>query len=307
MVTPNRIPLLVKTHEYLHKNLGAQKIYLVANENCRNEIQDAFKNLDYIEFLNEDSILNGLTLARVREILVSICGNGKRAGWFFQQFLKMSYAYLCADDYYLVFDSDTVPLNPIPYFSSDGKPQFITKKEYYDFYFQTMKVLFDGQVKRVDKNISYIAENMMINKSIMIEIIDTIMNNGNLKGETFYEKILHAIDIKDVQYTGFSEFETYGNYTMTFYPNMYNQIKLRTQRLGTFLLGTNPTKEQLEWASQDYDIISFESYGRKWLAKKTSSEKTRNKYSARELFNRYIKLSDLCDILMFKSISKTDD
>lgn len=306
MVVPEKIELLKTTYAYLLKNLGAERIILVANKECKQQIDEVFGNVSQISFMDEDEVLDGLTFNSIREHLERICGDGHRTGWYFQQFLKMAYAYKCKNEYYLLFDSDTVALNEIPYFGDDGKPQFITKREYYQFYFDTMDKLFGGKVGRVDPNVSYIAENMMINKKVMIEIMESIEANSLIPGDVFYKKILNAINPDIVKNTGFSEFETYGNYVKTLYPDMYNNIKLRTQRLGTFLFGKQPSTAQLEWAAKDYDIMSFESHGKTWLAKKTSSERTREKYSAKDLFKKYKRISDLVDILMRRPVSRID-
>ncbi|MEI3192244.1 MAG: DUF6492 family protein [Lachnospiraceae bacterium] len=55
-------------------------------------------------------------------------GKASRSGWYFQQFLKFGYAQVCEDEYYIVWDSDTVPLHPISHFQ-DGKPVFTKKEE----------------------------------------------------------------------------------------------------------------------------------------------------------------------------------
>lgn len=309
MVTPPKIDILKISFPYLLKNLGndLNKIILVANDSNRPIIEKAFGNENRVEFLNEEAIMEGLTLAKIKSIMYSICGKTSRAGWYYQQFLKMAYSYICRDDFYLVFDSDTIPLHPIPYFGEDKKPSFITKIEYHKPYFDTIEVLFDGKVSRVNEKESFIAENMMISKTIMQEMIERIMSNDHLTGMTFYERIMHAIDSSIIRATGFSEFETYGNYVMTYHSDEYHKIKLRTQRLGAFIVGDHPTAEQLEWVSHDYDIISIEPFGRRWLAKYTMRPGIRTKYSARELFLKYIKYSDFLDQLRGKKVIQYDE
>lgn len=309
MVTPPKIDILKISYPYMLKNLGEglNKIIMVANTSTRQSIIDAFGNDPRVSFLDEETIMDGLTLKRIQEIMVELCGKPHRAGWYYQQFLKMAYSYICEDDYYLVFDSDTIPLNPIPYFAEDDRPCFITKIEYHKPYFDTIDVLFDGKVGRVDPKESYIAENMMISKALMQEMIEKINSNSNLTGDTFYEKILRAVDSKIVRATGFSEFETYGNYVMTLHPESYHKIKLRTQRLGAFIVGDTPTTEQLEWAAKDYDIMSIEPFGRRWLANKTKKASIREKYTAKEIFLKYIKLSDMLDRLKRKKVIYYDE
>lgn len=306
MVIPENITLLKTAYPYLCNNLGADRIIFVANNLCKEIIEETFGHEKNVLFMDEEYIYDGMTYERIKTILNSLCGNSQRTGWFYQQFLKMAYSYKCKNDYYLVFDSDTIPLRKISYFDENENPRFIIKTEYHKPYFDTMKILFNGKVNRVDENVSFIAENMMIDKTIMIELIEAITGNDKLEGDSFYEKILNAIDRSVVYCTGFSEFETYGNYVMTYYPNKYSRIKLRTQRRGSFLLGTDPTPDQLEWAAKDYDIMSFEIYGNKWLGKKTKDIKTRNKNSAAGIFNKYIWISDLYDRLRGREVIKYD-
>lgn len=308
MVVPEKISILKTSYPYMIKNLGGglRNIILVANKKTKPLIDEAFGDNDRVVFMDEENIMNGLSLEHIKDILFSICGKDFRAGWFYQQFLKMAYAYISRDEYYLVFDSDTIPLHKIPYFTEEGTPNFITKIEYNKPYFDTIKILFSGQVGRVNPNESFIAENMMISKTLMIEMIDTIMSNNEVGGDTFYEKILNSVDKEFVKYTGFSEFETFGNYVMTYHPDAYRKIKIRTQRMGAFLVGENPNTDQLEWLSNDYDIVSFEPFGRRWLVNYTKKEKNRKKYSAKQLFEKYIRLSNTLDRLMLKRVIQYD-
>ncbi len=309
MVTPEKFHILKTAYPYMVQNLGEglNNIIFVANSKYEADINSTFANEPKVIFLDEEKVMDGLNIEHIREILRGLCGKDFRAGWFFQQFLKMAYSYICKDDYYLVFDSDTIPLHPIQYFSDNGKPNFITKIEYHKPYFETIDRLFNGRVGRVNVNESFIAENMIINKKIMIRMIEDIMTNDKLFGDSFYEKALNAVDKEFVKYTGFSEFETYGNYVMTYYPEEYGKIKIRTQRLGAFLLGDDPDEEQLKWAANDYDIISFEPFGRRWLTKKTKQEAVRSKYTAKELFKKYIKLSNFLDRITFKKVIRYDE
>lgn len=304
MVTSEKIPLLKCSYKYLRANLGAQNIYLVANKSLKKTIMDTFENK--VHFIDEESIMDGLTLANVKEILSQRCGDGHRAGWFYQQFLKMAYSFVCTKEYYLLWDADTVPLHEIPYFENVGKPCFIIKKEYYKDYFDTIENLFAGRVSRLNPEISYIAENMIISTKYMKNMIDEISANSNLRGNVFYEKILNAVNPEVVSYTGFSEFETYGNYMDTIYPQVYGHRKLRTQRLGSFLFGTKPCDEQLRWAAKDYDIISFEEHGKQWLKRITRMKVVRKSFDAKQLFTFFIKISNKCDRICRRPYAEVD-
>ena len=261
MVTKTNIEILKQSVPYILKNINAQNISFVANANLRQEISQ----FSGISFIDENSILSGMSINTIKNTLNKRCGNGQRAGWYFQQFLKMAYAYVCPYDYYVVWDSDTIPLNPINYFD-DGKPIFVKKKEYHMPYFNTIDKLFNGEVERYHEDVSFVAENMIMNKHIMLELISKIESNDDLLGEIFYDKILNSIDLECITESGFSEFETYGNYVMRYYPNQYSITKFRTFRLGRLLLGSHPSLEQLMWAGESYDIVSIENHGPNWMS-----------------------------------------
>lgn len=299
MVTEKNIPLLKLSVPYLQRNLGAKRIFLVGSR----KLESATRLIWHgeVKFIDENSILEGLCIEKIIKIFHEKGISHDRAGWFLQQFLKMAYSGICRDNYYLVWDADTVPLHKIDYFE-DELPVFITKKEYNEEYFRTIDKLFCGKVKRLDENVSYIAENMLISKKLMQSMIDDIQHNILIPGTFFYEKILNAIEPDVLYYTGFSEFETYGNYVDTVYSGLYRKKKLRTQRLGSFLVGTHPTAEQLAWVGKDYDIISFEEHGKQWLKKITKIQFVRNKCSAKKMFDFWIQISNTFDRILGRQV-----
>ena len=99
---------------------------------------------------------------------------------------------------------------------------------------------------------------MIFDCNCIKEIIKDIETNNSLKGKLFFEKILYAIKPNIILESGFSEYETYGNYMMTYYPDKVQIRSLRTLREAVYILGKNPSYEQLMWAKKDYDIISIE-------------------------------------------------
>ena len=174
--------------DYIFENLQPRKIIIIANNN----LKDFLPLSSRVEFLDEDNVFEKLTLHNIEQILEYLVGNQKRSGWYFQQFLKMAYAYICEDAYYLIWDADTVPLNKIE-FRNDGKYYFTMKTEYHKPYFDTLEKLFSGEVKKHNQ-MSFISEQMIIDKKIMIEVIEKIKHNKNIKGKLFFEKILYYKD-----------------------------------------------------------------------------------------------------------------
>jgi len=244
----------------IKEKIHPQRIVIIANK----QVKDMIPLSDGVEFFDEDQLMEGLTMKGVKRIMFEITGSEARSNWYFQQFLKMAYAYQCRHDYYLVWDSDTIPLNNIEFWrENNGKEQclFSTHHSIHSPYFDTLNTLFNGKVKKLTKK-SFIVEHMMINRNIMKELIRDIEANPHVQGVPFFEKILHAISIDDITYAGFSEFETYGNYVLNFYPDRIAIRNLKAYRQGAMVIERCQLNNNvLNWISKDYDTISFEEHG----------------------------------------------
>ena len=238
------------------ENINPYKIVVIANIAAKETIE----KIKGIEFLDEDSLIENLTLSKIRNIMENKIGTSERSGWYFQQFLKIAYAYKCQREYYLIWDSDTIPLNKIIFWNNNGKCLFTMKTEYHVPYFETINKLFCGKItKSINK--SFIAEHMMINKDCMLNMLTQIESNKMLQGIKFYEKIMDAITKEDMHGAGFSEFETYGSYILTYYPHLYNTRELRMFRDGSMLINKDSINSKtLKWISRAYDAISFEKH-----------------------------------------------
>lgn len=128
-----------RTVEYIRKNIVPRNIKIVSSKALLNNSD--FKDSD-VEFLDEDFIYNGLTLQNVKTTMSKFGLDNNSAGWYLQQFIKLSYSRLCKDDYYLVWDSDTVPVRKINFFDeTTGLPYIDLKREYHPRYFKTLKLL----------------------------------------------------------------------------------------------------------------------------------------------------------------------
>ncbi len=254
LTTRKNLPVLKRSISRIKRNIAARRYICIGAENLEETVREVLK----CDFINEDEVLEGLSLSLIRELIGKLGGNPERAGWYFQQFLKMGYAYKSETDYYLVWDSDTIPVNEVSFFDEKG-PVFITKKEYHIPYFDAIDRLFEGKIKRYHPEKSFIAESMIISREYMKEMINAIEANQGLDGRYYYEKIINSVNEKDLSKSGFSEFETYGNYMMITHPEIYTPVKIKTMRLGAFVVGYEPSDRQLEWLSQYYDIVSIEN------------------------------------------------
>ncbi len=259
-MTKDNLPVFQMNIQYIRKNLDCKRVIVIGAEGLR---EDSLRL--GAEFLNEDEVCEGMTLGAVKAYMTERTGKASRSGWYFQQFLKFGYSYLCEDEYYIVWDSDTVPLHPISHMQN-GKPVFTKKEEMEPPYFETLDRLFAGEVKKYG-DFSFICENMIFSVAVMKEMLDNLMRQPQLVGGSFWERILSAVSDENLSGSGFSEFETYGNYVMKYHPGMYELRTLRGLRKGAEFFGTAPMAAQLQWAAKSYDTIAFErwSHSRKWL------------------------------------------
>ena len=264
----------------IQENLSPKKIVIIASS----ELRDELKDIDFIEFIDENELVPRMSLESVKQTLKKAGGNPDVAGWFLQQYLKYGYSTVCQEDYFLVWDADTLPINKISFFDNKtGKPYFNLKREYVPVYFTTLKNLLgiDRTVKE-----SFITEHMIFDTKICRKLIKTIESNDNIKGEAFWEKCIFACDFNQ-NTNAFSEYETFGNYVTTYYPDSYEYRKLRTLRCGTEFLGYNPSNAILNWVSQDFDTVSFEHWSKPISKSATlcSSTIIRNNFKSTEIID----------------------
>jgi len=253
LTTKKNLAVLRIALPYIRKNIvNGGNIYVIASVAIQSEINA----INDCSFVNEDEVYPGLTYSKVASLMKEICGSSDKCGWYFQQFLKLAWSYKCKTDHYIVIDADTIPMTPIQFQDSEGMNIFTQKTEYNQPYFDTINKLFSGKVTRC-VDFSFVAEHMIFSVHHMCEMINLINGNHSIEGDSFYAKILYAVG-QNLLVSGFSEFETYGNFMMTFYPQECRTKIYRTQREAVYVLGSKPTRKQLEWASKSYDIISIE-------------------------------------------------
>lgn len=243
------------TIPFLYEFMKPKKIIIVSSQKLEKEV---IKFDSRLGFIREDMLIPKMNFENIKMVLKNASGYGDCTGWYFQQFIKLGYCRVCEDEYYLVWDADTIPVNTIKFFNEkNGKPLVNLKREYVDAYFKTLKNLLG-----INKNISesFIAEHMLINCEICKKMLDDIESNENFRGNNFWQKIIYATDYsKTLQ--AFSEFETYGNYCLANYPEFYEIRLLRTFRPGKDFVGDNVSNDILRWISKDFDTISFERWG----------------------------------------------
>lgn len=258
MTTPKDFLRLKSNYHRLVENMPSKQLVFVGNEEVGSLTQKL--NLgEQVGFIHEDNILPFSDVHKImQEVLQREDVPRGVTGWYYQQFLKMYYSAVCKDDYYLVWDGDTIPCKPFTMFHEDRKtPYFDLKREYHEEYFITMGKLIPGMRKCIEP--SFISEHMIIKCEIMKSLIADIMKNETLVGETFYERIIRCIDVNKLVSNSFSEFETYGTYTCLKYFNSYRLRNWHSFRYGgRFFHPDEIRNSDYEWLGKDFDAISFE-------------------------------------------------
>ena len=244
---------------------GIKNIILIGNEEINHLIKEKKYSLNFpIIFINEKLLID---IDKIKQLIKIKNKNAvRRSGWYIQQFLKMVYSRLCHDKFYLVWDSDTIPIKKVKMFNNDGKPIFHVKTEYYRPYFITIKKIFPELGKKY--NYSFISEHMIINTNLMKNMIKRINFNKNLHGDIWYEKIINCIDINELPKSGFSEFETYGTFVKEYYKQIYDIKPWKSLRLrsGNQILKFKQkflTSNDIKNISKKYNAITFEKWKRK--------------------------------------------
>jgi len=261
VVTPKDFERLSPQYNKLVELLPIRQIRFIGNTEVGELVIKA--NLgDKVTFINEDDIIPFSDVHSVlSEIMKDILQGTELpkgiTGWYYQQFLKMKYAYICEDEYYMTWDGDTVPCRSFSMFSNNGQPYFDLKTELHEEYFDTLGILFPGMFKCISK--SFISEHMLFRTDIMKSLIEAIEANNDIKGSVFYEKILNAVGGDKIQDSSFSEFETYGTYVAFNYCDVYRLRDWHSFRYAGEFFDINAiTDRDYEWLGRDFYALSFE-------------------------------------------------
>jgi len=258
MTTPKDFLRLKSNYHRLVRNIPNGQLIFVGNAEV-GELAQQLNLGERVGFINEDDVL---PFADVHGIMQDVLQTNDVprgvTGWYYQQFLKMQYSFCCEDDYYLVWDGDTIPCKPFTMFSDDGvTPLLDLKREFHEEYFVTLEKLFPGMHKCIEQ--SFISEHMLMKCEIMKKLIGDIMKNPQLKGESFYERIIRCIDKESLVSNSFSEFETYGTYVCFKHLGAYRLRNWHSFRYaGYFFRPDEITDSDYQWLGKDFDAVSFE-------------------------------------------------
>lgn len=248
----NHINLFNKHKKFYDKYLSHKNIIIISQSNTELLLE---KDSSII-FINEDTLISKAKINKFLKEKRNITTN--RVGWYKQQFVKMLYARICKKEYYLIWDCDTIPIKSIQMFEK--------KKPFFDMrilklfpYFRTLNKIIPGLKY---SNLSFVTEHQMIKTKYMKNLIENIERNDKLEGKFFWEKILMAIEFRYICSVGFSEYETYGSFVETRYPNSYIIRNWSSLRIARKFYGNidNLEEKDINWLSKDFYALSFEKW-----------------------------------------------
>ncbi len=263
VVTPDDCQRVQPLYSRVINNITYGKLCFIGSQGVGDIVQNDEVIKGHVKWVDENSLVPFDEVhACMTEHLRPIIGDEPLprgvTGWYYQQFLKMQYAFVCRDEYYMVWDGDTVPCKKVNMFSEKtGQPYLDLKHEYHLEYFDTMGKILPGLQKVIER--SFISEHMLFRCDIMKSLIGDIERNDDIPGERYWEKIINAIEPEKIYDSSFSEFETYGTYVAVKYPDVYRLREWHSFRLGGsfYEIGTI-TDGDFKWLSIDFDAISFE-------------------------------------------------
>jgi hypothetical protein len=198
-VIHRNLPTLPLTIAGLRKNLlhPLGKIILVSPPD--RTIQD-FCRRQGCEWRDEHSVLP----IKKADIHYEVNG-ANRVGWVFQQLLKLGADRLSDAEHILLFDADTILLQPQK-FEVDGRSLLLIADEYHAPYYATFQKLLGLPPSA---GFSFVAHHMLVSRSRLAEFRADLERRHQLP---WYQAILEQLDPHET--SSFSEYETYGHWML---------------------------------------------------------------------------------------------
>jgi len=253
LCTEKTIRSCMNNFQHIINCMKPKEVFVICSAHTSSLISNEEK--ETIQIIDEDTLVEGMTFSSVKESIKEINPNGiKRTGWYFQQFLKLGFALKSEDDLYLVWDSDTLPLKETCMFQND-KMYFDVKEEFNVLYFDTISKILPRLRKK--ENYSFISEHMMFHSGYVRKMLEEISRDDV---KDFWKVIIKNIPPKQLDQSGFSEFETYGTYMTQTFPDVYEIRKWKSLREGALFFRDGLSVEKRDELSHYFDAISFEEH-----------------------------------------------
>lgn len=197
-------------------------------------------------FVNEDEVL-----PFSKDDLNYMVNGVDRAGWLYQQFIKLNGDTICSTEHYLSLDADTILVQPQIFVSND-KCVLLYSDEYHQPYFDIYRRLF---IENAKCPVSLVSHQMIFDRRKLNEMKVQLELLHSCK---WHNAILDKLDY--CEFSGFSEFETYGQYMFLHHKSdiilqYFSNKSLKREKMQNF--------EQIEMLYGDkYKSVSFHSWNR---------------------------------------------
>lgn len=231
-----------------NKYICPNNIYIITPRKDIDIHKENFADYNNVTFIDEQEII---CIDSVDFKKIKLPGFPGRRFWYYQQFLKMAFSYskYCLNEYYLIWDADTIPLKPLKFISNNNKIFLTTSNnEYHKEYFINIQNILNIKVQIYNK--SFISQHLFVKKKHMIELISKI---GSIQEHKWIDILLSKLSGKSQSL--FSEYETYANFVLNFHRREYEIRTLKWFRRGAFII---KDVNQIDKFAKYYDFIAYE-------------------------------------------------
>ena len=243
------LPILALAYRNLRRFVPMKRLHVITSRRDFSHFEDLLGR--DVVLIDEDTMIPSVTLPALKVIPLARFSQGP--GWYFQQLLKYQFAFeKPEDDYYLIWDADTIPLRSLEFFDAKGRMLLTKAEEFHESYFLTYQNILGRPAKR---EFSFIAQHMVVQKSILREMLGEIERHCP-GGENWAWKIMR--NLRGEASNRFSEYETYGHYLKEKYPQLAVFRELPWLRRGASECGRHPSGTALTKLGEKYFYASFE-------------------------------------------------
>ena len=223
---PNDVEVVQQSTAYALKNVvGIRHMYIVTQHDLKHAVPTGCTFVDEAMYL--------FTINDVQSIL----NNGDRAGWYYQQLLKL-YAHTVISglsEQHLILDADLHVMRPICFLSQDHKALLAVSTEHNQPYFDHMQKLLPS-VHRV-RDCSGIVHHMVFDACVLHDLFSRV---ALLHSKPFWQAFIDTVN--PVDFSGASEYELYFNFALLFHPD---KVSVRPLKLRNVAELTHNTDDDL--------------------------------------------------------------
>ena len=156
-----------------------------------------------LQFVDETSVF-GFSPKDLKLQVETPNGTINRSGWLFQQLVKLS-GKIGTCQHYLCIDADHVLIRPHVFLTDKDETVFYLSYEENQFYYDMIhRLLPELEIL----NLSYVDHKMLFDKEQVAQLQEAICKNCGV--DSWQKAIINNLDLSTI--SGFSEFETYGNF-----------------------------------------------------------------------------------------------